>query len=143
MAIHNHSRWGTVWADIGRAPDIYDQTGALYHGGVAVYDEYWGTVDDASNARAVAKAIGEANVGLLANHGVVVLGTDIRQAYLRAMSFEWRSRQAWRIAAAGGGVPMNRDAARTYGEFFSSHQFTGLFEAMARRELRRDPAVLN
>jgi ribulose-5-phosphate 4-epimerase/fuculose-1-phosphate aldolase len=143
VAIHNHSRWGTVWADIGRAPEIYDQTGALYHGGVAVYDEYWGTVDDASNARAVAKAIGEANVGLLANHGVVVLGADIQQAYLRAMSFEWRSRQAWRIAAAGGGVPMNRDAARTYGEFFNSHQFTGLFEAMARRELRRDPAVLN
>jgi ribulose-5-phosphate 4-epimerase/fuculose-1-phosphate aldolase len=77
-------------------------TGALYHGGVAVYDEYWGTVDDASNARAVAKAIGDANVGLLANHGVVVLGADIQQAYLRAMSFEWRSRQAWRIAAGGG-----------------------------------------
>ena len=74
VAIHNHSRWGTVWADIGRAPEIYDQTGALYHGAVAVYDEYWGTVDDASNARAVAKAVGEANVGLLANHGVVVLG---------------------------------------------------------------------
>src|ERR1700751_1285831 len=26
VAIHNHSQWGTVWADIGRAPDIYDQT---------------------------------------------------------------------------------------------------------------------
>ena len=38
---------------------------------------------------------------------------------------------------------MNRDAARTYGEFFNSHQFTGLFEGMARRELRRDPAVLS
>jgi L-fuculose-phosphate aldolase len=143
VAIHNHSRWGTVWADLGRAPDIYDQTGALYHGGVAVYDEYWGTVDDASNARAVAAAIGDSNVGLLANHGVVVLGSDIEQAYLRAMSFEWRCRQAWHIAAAGGGVPMNRDAARTYGDFFNTHPFTGLFEAMVRRELRRDPGVLN
>ena len=132
-----------MWADLGRAPDIYDQTGALYHGGVAVYDEYWGTVDDTGNARAVAAAIGDSNVGLLANHGVVVLGGDIEQAYLRAMSFEWRCRQAWHIAAAGGGVPMNRDAARTYGDFFNTHAFTGLFEAMVRRELRRDPGVLN
>jgi L-fuculose-phosphate aldolase len=46
VAIHNHSRWGTIWADIGRAPEVYDQTSALYHGEVAVYDEYWGAVDD-------------------------------------------------------------------------------------------------
>ena len=39
-------------------------------------------------------------VGLLANHGVRVLADDIEQAYLRAMSFEWRCRQAWHIAAA-------------------------------------------
>ena len=58
----------------------------------------------------MAPAIGDSNVGLLANHGVVVLGRDIEQAYLRAMSFEWRCRQAWHIAAAGGGVPMDRDA---------------------------------
>jgi L-fuculose-phosphate aldolase len=131
VAIHNHSRWGTVWADLGRAPEIYDQTGALYHGGVAVFDEYWGSVDDAGNARAAAAAIGDSNVGLLANHGVVVLGRDIEQAYLRAMSFEWRCRQAWHIAAAGGGVPMNRDAARNYGDFFNTHPFTGLFTSRA------------
>jgi L-fuculose-phosphate aldolase len=38
---------------------------------------------------------------------------------------------------------MNRDAARNYGAFFNAHPFTGLFPAMARRELRRDPGVLN
>lgn len=143
VAIHNHSRWGTLWADLGRPPAVFDQTGALYHGGVAVYDEYWGPVDDPTNARAAVEAIGDANVALLANHGVVVLAADIEQAYLRAMSFEWRCRQAWHIAAAGGGVPMNPDAARNYGAFFNTHQFTGLFQAMARRELRRDPTILD
>ena len=143
VAIHNHSRWGTLWADIGRVPPIYDQTSALFHGDVALYDEYWGSVDDPTNAQAAVKAMGSANVGLLANHGVLVLARDIEQAYLRAMAFEWRCRQAWHVAAAGGGVPMNPTAARNYGDFFNTHQFTGLFEAMARRELRKDPTILD
>lgn len=49
----------------------------------------------------MAPAIGDSNVGLLANHGVVVLGRDIEQAYLRAMSFERRCRQAWHMRLPG------------------------------------------
>jgi ribulose-5-phosphate 4-epimerase/fuculose-1-phosphate aldolase len=143
VALHNHSEWGTVWADIGRAPDIYDQTGALYHGDVAIYDQYWGAVDDVGNAREAVKAMGDANICLLANHGVLVLGRDIEQAYLRAIAFEWRCRQAWRVAAAGGGRPMNAEAAQNYGDFFNRYQFIGLFEAMARRQLRLDPTILD
>jgi L-fuculose-phosphate aldolase len=143
VALHNHSEWGTVWADIGRTPEIYDQTGALYHGGVAIYDQYWGAVDDVRNAREAVKAMGDANICLLANHGVLVLGRDIEQAYLRAIAFEWRCRQAWRVAAAGGGRPMNAEAAQNYGDFFNRHQFIGLFEAMARRQLRLDPTILD
>jgi hypothetical protein len=71
------------------------------------------------------------------------LGRDIEQAYLRAIAFEWRCRQAWRVAAAGGGRPMNAEAAQNYGDFFNHHQFIGLFEAMARRQLRLDPTILD
>lgn len=143
VAVHNHCRWSTLWADVGRAPEIYDQTGALYHGEVAIYKEYWGPVDDARNARAAIEAMGGANIALLANHGVLVLGSDVEQAYLRAASFEWRCRQAWLIAAIGGGRPMNPEAAANYGAFFNKNNFTGMFHAMARRELRRDPTILD
>lgn len=143
VAVHNHSRWGTLWADLGRAPGIYDQTSALYHGDVAVYDEYWGPVDDYDNARSAVESMGDADVALLANHGVFVLGRDIEQAYLRAMAFEWRCRQAWHIEAVGGGVPMRPEVAANYGEFFNHTNFLGLFPAMCRRELRRDPSILD
>jgi len=142
VALHNHTRWGTIWADIGRAPEIFDQTSAMYHGEVAVYDEYWGAVDDEANAKAAVTAMGDANIALLANHGVFIVGDDIEQAYLRAMAFEWRSRQAWHMAAAGGGKPMNADAAAAYGGFFNTRNFTGLFPAMCRAEVARDPSVL-
>jgi ribulose-5-phosphate 4-epimerase/fuculose-1-phosphate aldolase len=143
LAVHNHCRWSTLWADIGRAPEIYDQTGALYHGEVAVYGEYWGPVNDARNARAAVEAMGSADIALLANHGVFVLGRDVEQTYLRCASFEWRCRQAWHIAAVGGGRPMNAEAAANFGEFFNHRNFTGMFQAMARRELRRDPTILD
>ena len=47
------------------------------------------------------------------------------------------------LEAGCGWAPMNRDAARNYGDFFNTYQFTGLFESMARRELRRDPTILD
>ena len=143
VVIHNHPRWGTLWADIGRRPEIYDQTSAMYHGEVAIYEDYLGAVNDRENAREAVKAMGEANVCLLANHGVIIIGRDIRQAYDRASSFEWRCRQAWHVAAAGGGRPMRPEIAAKFGEMFNHLAFPGLWEAMARRELRADPTILD
>ena len=47
------------------------------------------------------------------------------------------------VAAVGGGRPMSPEAAANYGAFFNTSNFTGLFAALARRELRRDPTVLD
>jgi len=142
VSLHNHTRWGTIWADIGRVPGIYDQSSAYYDGEVALYDQYWGAVDDVANARAAVEAVGDAGMALLANHGVLVLGNSIEQAYLRATCLEWRCRQAWHIEAVGGGKLMHPDAAAAYGSFFRDRNFTGLFEAMCRMQIRRDPEVL-
>src|ERR687891_166446 len=30
VAVHNHPRWATIWSDLQRAPEVYDQTGAQY-----------------------------------------------------------------------------------------------------------------
>src|SRR5438067_7814906 len=143
VVVHNHPRWSTIWADIGRAPEIYDQTSAMYHGEVAVYADYQGGVNDRDNAQQAVKAMGEADVCLLANHGILVIGQDVRFAYQRASVFEWRCRQAWHVAAAGGGHPMRPEVAAGFGEIFNQVAFPGLFEAMARRELRSDPSILD
>jgi L-fuculose-phosphate aldolase len=143
VALHNHPEWGTLWADLGRAPLVYDQTGAFYNGEVAVYNEYYGGVDSVSNADAAVTAMGDADICLLAHHGVVVVGASIRQVYFRATCLEWRCRQAYRVLTAGGAVPMERDVAWRYGELFRGNDFPGMFEAMARMELRQDPLILD
>ncbi|MGE2817970.1 class II aldolase/adducin family protein [Mycobacterium heidelbergense] len=143
VAVHNHPQWSTVWAGMARVPKIYDQTSAFYTGEVAVLKEYRGAVDDADNARDVVAAMGSAGVALLANHGILIAAKDIDQAYLRGMSFEWRARQAWRIEALGGGQAVRPDVVHALGDSFNTNTFPGLFPAMARREIRRDPSVLS
>ena len=74
VAVHNHPRWGTIWADLHRAPPVYDQTSAMVPGDPALYDDFGGSVDPVENARACVEALGDARMALLANHGVLVVG---------------------------------------------------------------------
>ena len=143
VVIHNHPRWGTLFADMHRAPKIYDQTSAMVPGDVAVYDDYDGAVNSTENARACVNALGDARMALLANHGVLVVGNDIAQAHHRAVVLEWRCRQAWHIEAVGGGVEMRDEVFKRFSKNFDFVSFPGLFDAMARRELRADPTILD
>lgn len=141
VAIHNHPRWGSVWAGAGRIPPVYDQTSGQVEGDPALYDEYAGTVDRASQADAAASALGDAKWAILRNHGVFIVGKDIRQAHLRAITLEHRCRLAWRVEALGG-QPIDDPETLRVAQMSDDLGFPFLWEAMARREIRHDPAVL-
>lgn len=143
VAVHNHPRWGTLWADAHRVPPVYDQTAAMMPGHPALHDDFTGSVDDVENARACVEALGDAGSVLLANHGVFVVGADVAQAHHRAVVLEWRCRQAWHVEAIGGGVPVRDEVFKRLAAPFDVVSFPGLFEAMARRELRADPSILD
>ena len=143
LVIHNHSEWGSVWAACKRVPPIYDQTSSLVDTDPVIYDEYQGTVNDSAAGRAAVEALGEHKWALLANHGVFLVARDIRQAHLRAITLEWRCRLAWRVEQLGGGSPLAPETATAMGRMTDGNGFPFLWEAMARRELRRDPRVLD
>lgn len=142
VILHNHSRFGTLWANAHRVPAVYDQTSAMVDGEIALYDEYGGAVDDDGEAAAAVRALGDSKWALLANHGVFVVAADVRQAHLRALTLEWRCRQAWHMEALGGGQAMRPVVAERTGAMIDGNGFPFLWEAMARREIRRDPALL-
>jgi L-ribulose-5-phosphate 4-epimerase len=142
VAVHNHPRFGTIWADAGRVPPVYDQSSALGGGEVVVVDEYKGTVNDASTAAAAVEAMGDADLALLANHGVFVLAGSIRAAHQRAVALEQRCTHAWHVEAIGGGRELP-EPARSFFRKSNGEGFIGFWEAMARRELARDATLLN
>jgi L-fuculose-phosphate aldolase len=143
VAVHNHPRWGTIWADLERIPPIYDQSSAMVAGGVALFNEYRGNVADEANARRAIAAIGDARMALLAHHGVLILGADVQQAHHRAIVLEWRCRQAWHVESIGSPTPLDPEVHQQIGGFFDREPFPGLWAAMVRRELRADASFLD
>ena len=103
-----------------------------------VVDEYEGTVAAEEAARNAVKAMGDADIALLAGHGVFILGPDLPRAHLRAVSFAERCHRAALVEGLGGAKELQPDVS----EMLGVAEFDGFWEAMARKELRRDPTVL-
>jgi ribulose-5-phosphate 4-epimerase/fuculose-1-phosphate aldolase len=142
VVVHHHPRWATVWADVGRIPPVYDQTSASVPYPLALVDEYGGTfTDDLDESARCAELFGDAEWGLLANHGVLLTGASLAEAYIRAYTVEYRSRRAWHVETLGGGRPLSDEVAVSYGRRFEPvHQ--SWWESAMRIEIARDPSVL-
>ena len=142
-ALHHHSRWGTVWADMKRVPPIHDQTGAGGGGQLVLVDEYDGNVGDANAAAKAVERMGDADLALLAGHGVFVLGATVCAVHQRAVALEQRCKHAWHVRAAGGSEqsPLP-DWYVERSRLSDGNRFVGFWEAMARAELRADPTLL-
>jgi ribulose-5-phosphate 4-epimerase/fuculose-1-phosphate aldolase len=142
VVLHNHPRWGLVWSASGRVPPIYDQTSGQVAGDPVFYDEYAGTVDGASEAEAAAAALGNEKWAILKNHGVFVVGKDVRQAHLRAITLEHRCRLAWHVETLGARQPITDPETLKVAQMSDDLGFPFLWEAMARKEIRLDASVL-
>lgn len=140
VALHHHPRWGTVWADLGRLPRRLDQSSVLGGGRTVLVDEYGARSTTLKAAEAVA-ALGDADLAVLAHHGVFVLGGSIRAVHQRAVALERRCRMAWLAEVAGGG-PELPERVLAFFERGDGEGFAGFWEAAARRELRADPTLL-
>jgi L-ribulose-5-phosphate 4-epimerase len=144
VAMHNHPLYGTVWSDMREVPPIYDQSSGLGGGGeLVLVDEYDGGVSNAEAAAKAVNAMGDAELALLAGHGVFVLGSSVRAVHQRAVALEQRCQRAWHIRAATGPIETPVPAwwlDRTRQS--DGNGFLGFWEAMVREELRADPTLL-
>lgn len=145
VAMHNHPLYGTVWSDMREIPPIYDQSSNLGGGGdLVLVDEYDGAVNSPDAARKAIEALGDAELALLAGHGVFVLGSTVRAVHQRAVALEQRCKHAWHIRAAGvrPESPLPQwwiDRTRNS----DGNGFIGFWEAAVRAELREDPTLLD
>jgi hypothetical protein len=119
LELRDRPRHGALWAAIGEIPPAMDQS-STGGGGVPGRDLCF-TPD-----------------GM-----VVVRAGSVRAMHERAVAFEARCCHAWMVRAAGSPLDTVLPAAfRAMRETLDGNGFLGLWEAMARHELRDDPKLL-
>lgn len=101
VVIHNHPYYVCVLAALGRLPELVHQTGSLFLDDLCLVDTYDGEVDSASRAADLAAHIGDANLTILANHGVIATGRSLAEAVYRAASIERVCKLAYDVMLTG------------------------------------------
>jgi ribulose-5-phosphate 4-epimerase/fuculose-1-phosphate aldolase len=105
VVLHTHQHWAlalNMLKDNRLLPA--SQTAAFFHGHVAYDDTYAGTADTLSEGERLAKVLGEKQVVFMKNHGVLVVGETIAQAYRRLYKLERVCRA--QIMALSTGKPL-------------------------------------
>ncbi|MDT5172885.1 MAG: hypothetical protein QOG37_136 [Mycobacterium sp.] len=101
VVIHNHPYYVCVLAALGRLPELLHQTGSLFLDDLCLVNAYDGEVDSPSRAADLAAHIGQANLTILANHGVIATGRNLGEAVYRAGSIERVCKLAYDVMLTG------------------------------------------
>ena len=141
VVIHNHAQWSGIWANLQRTPAVYDQAAAYCGVDLPLFNDYEGTFERKEFTLSAAQALGNAKWALLANHGALVVARDLRQAHLRVVTLEWRCKRAYEVKLGGGAQPLPDHVVEKLA-IADTNGFPFLWEAMARRELRADPSII-
>ena len=89
VVLHTHQPWAlalNMLKDNRLLPA--SQTAAFFHGHIAYDDNYAGTADSPEEGERLAGVIGNKQVLFMKNHGVIVTGDTIGQAYKRLYKLE-------------------------------------------------------
>ncbi len=102
VALHTHMPNATALAMLEGPPLLWaGQTALKFHGRTAVDEAYNGLALDSTEGDRIAAAMGDADVVFLANHGVMVVGPSIAEAWDDLYYLE-RACEVQRLAMATG-----------------------------------------
>lgn len=86
--IHTHSFWAVVFGVTGLPFRVLTQHGVVFYRGVRILPESPLVIDNRADGAKLAAALGDANVLLLPNHGVVIAASSVEEAVLLALNLE-------------------------------------------------------
>ena len=105
VVLHTHQTWAlalNMLKDNRLLPA--NQTAAFFHGHIAYDDHSCGTADFLSEGERLAAVMGDKYIVFMKNHGVLVTGDTIAQAYRRLYKLERVCRT--QVLAMGAGRPL-------------------------------------
>jgi ribulose-5-phosphate 4-epimerase/fuculose-1-phosphate aldolase len=105
VVLHTHQPWALALNMLKENRLLpANQTAAFFHGHVAYDDTYAGTADTLEEGERLARLMGNGCVMFMKNHGVLVVGDTVAQAYRRIYMLERVCRT--QVLALGTGKPL-------------------------------------
>jgi ribulose-5-phosphate 4-epimerase/fuculose-1-phosphate aldolase len=105
VVLHTHQPWALALNMLENNRLLpASQTAAFFHGLIAYDDTYAGTADDLNEGERLAKLMGDKKVMFMKNHGVLVVGETVPEAYRRLYKLERVCRT--QVLAMGTGQPL-------------------------------------
>ena len=106
VVMHTHQTWALALNMLENNRVLpASQTAAFFYGRVAYDDTYLGTADTHEEGERLAKLVGNNRVLFMKNHGVVVVGETVAQAYRRLYLLERVCRA--QVLAMSTGAPIS------------------------------------
>ena len=115
--LHTHQTWATALCmlkDNRLLPAT--QTAAFYYDLIAYDDDYQGTADYPSEGERLAALMGDKPIVFMKNHGILVTGETIAQAYRRLYKIERCARMQMLALATGKPINVLSDEVIARGE---------------------------
>lgn len=140
--LHTHMPFATALAltEPGRL-EMVEQNALRFAGDIAYDDTYNGLVVDDAEGDRLARALGEKRVLFLANHGVIVVGPSVAEAYDLMYYLERACRL--QVLARATGLPFRKVRPEVVGETYrmilaDTPKYAGAHFAALKRLLDRD-----
>jgi len=111
-AAHAHSPYGKIWSTTGRLLQPLTQDGCAFFEDHALYGTFGGVVLDAAEGDAIAGALGDRKAIILANHGLLTVGTSVEEAAWWFLAMEDACRTQVLSEAIGTPHAIDDDEAR-------------------------------
>ena len=136
--VHTHAPYAVAFSSLGRPLQPVGHEGSVFCDGLPVFSETSDLIIDQGRGKAVARAIGEHNVLLLRNHGVVTVGRTVEEATVLALYLEKACKTQLMVEACGGAkhVSTPEDANAKKGRILP--QCAQVFNYLARCVHRHD-----
>jgi ribulose-5-phosphate 4-epimerase/fuculose-1-phosphate aldolase len=105
VVLHTHQTWA-VTLNMLRDNRLLpaSQTAAYFHGHIAYDDHYAGTADTLEEGERLARLMGNKPIVFMKNHGILVTGNTVAEAYRRLYKLERVCRN--QVLALGTGRPL-------------------------------------
>ncbi|MFN0123103.1 MAG: class II aldolase/adducin family protein [Blastocatellia bacterium] len=142
--VHTHPPYVTGYSALGKPIEAFDQVGAFVVGEQAIYDEFIGTVFSEDGATPIAVALGEKNICVLKNHGLLTVGRDMALALGYTLLAERAARvqaTAMQFGAGPGDTLREEIALHTKNANIEIGHYEDQWQALLHRLRRSDPEL--